>query len=122
MSRVNRSNDCGNSPKNMFAQEIAIAIEKGDAAFLGEALVEDATCSLADGAEVSRDEFLNGLKSGRTKPTTISVDRVVTHGKAGAVDGVSKMDRTVRRFCHVIHFANAKGDRVNCISSYGKPA
>ena len=121
MSRVNRSKDCGNSPKNTFAQDVAIAIEKGDFKALDRILAEDATCSLVDGTEVSRSEFLDSLKTSRSKPATINIDRVVTHGKAGAVDGVSKVGSAQRGFCHVIHFANAKGDRISRISSYGKP-
>lgn len=120
MTQVNRSQDCGNSPKNNFAQELAIALEKGDVDALDEVLAENATCTLATGVQMSRHDFLELLRETRSKPTAIDIDRVVTHGKAGAVNGVSRMaPADLRPFCHIIHFANAKGDRVGHISSYG---
>lgn len=121
MAKVNRSKDCGNSPKNAFAQEVAIAIEKGDSKALDKVLVEGATCTLENGQRVSRSDFLDALNRHRAKPTVIDVDRVVTHGRAGAVDGASRLGNArLRRFCHVLHFANTKGDKVAHISSYGQ--
>jgi hypothetical protein len=119
MTRVKRSSDCGNSPKNEFAQEVAIAIEARDAASLTSALAEDATCCVPSGEILERDAFVASFTDAPT-PTSIEIDRVVTHGRAGAVDGVSHFGKTEpRRFCHVLHIANAKGDRVAHISSYG---
>lgn len=119
MTRVERSNDCGNSPKNKFAQEVAVAIEGCDAASLASALAEGATWCNASGETLGRAAFLESV-SNATKPTRIVIDRVLSHGRSGAVDGMAHMGpEHVRRFCHIIHFANAKGDRVAHISSYG---
>lgn len=119
MTKVNPSKDCGNSPKNKFTEALGVAIEKCDVKLLDKALDQNATITLATGESLSRDEYLALLKSA-TKPTIIKIDRVATHGYAGAVDGVSRLGRKgERRFCHVIHFANIKADRVAHISSYG---
>lgn len=119
MTKVSRSKDCGNSPKNKFTEALGVAIEKCDLKFLDKVLDQNATVTLATGESLSRDEYLEQLKSA-AKPTVIKIDRVATHGYAGAVDGVSQFGRkSERRFCHVIHFANIKADRVTHINSYG---
>lgn len=34
MTKLNRSSDCGNSPKNKVVEDIGIALERGDTEFL----------------------------------------------------------------------------------------
>jgi hypothetical protein len=119
MIKVKRSKDCDNSPKNRFAQEIAIALETGNAEFIEEVLVENASAVLRNGEELALEKYLD-VVGAAAKPTKTVIDRVITHGKAGAVDGVSHFKSGDRlRFCHVIHFANAKGNSVSRVSSYG---
>ncbi len=41
MTQIQGSKDCGNSPKNQFVQDVAVAIECGD--IMPEAFSEDVT-------------------------------------------------------------------------------
>ncbi len=117
MTRVHPSTDCGNSPKNATAQDLAVALETGDVGVLEAMLAQDAVIATASGLRLERDAFLDWLADAPAPRVTI-IDRVVTHGKAGAVNGVSELDGGERRFCHVIHFTSVKCDRVARISSY----
>jgi hypothetical protein len=53
--------------------------------------------------------------------TNVTIDHVVSHGKAGAVDGMIAFGRKRRAFCHVFEFGSAKGTHVNRIISYAIP-
>lgn len=120
MPKVNRSKDCGNSPKNKFAENIAIYIELSDSASLVEVLAQDAIWELADGASIKGDEVKGHIFASGEKPVSLTVDHVVTHGKAGAVNGTVEVKNGVlKRFCHVIEFSNTKCDRVRRLVSYG---
>ncbi|MHC9510501.1 hypothetical protein [Kangiella sp. M94] len=120
MSKVNRSKDCGNSPKNKFAENIAISIELGDSAFLIEVLSQDALWELPNGSLIKRHEVKDQIDTCREKPVTLTIDHVVTHGKAGAVNGTVKIKSgALKRFCHVIEFSTAKCEKVRRLVSYG---
>ena len=102
MTKLRRSGDCGNSPKNLFAEDFAIALFTGDREALGRTAAE-------------------GLDLGKLPepPVEMSIDHVVTHGKAGAVNGtlVAK-DGGSEGFCLVLTFASAKADRVSKVQRY----
>lgn len=120
MSDIQRSRDCGNSPKNQFAENIAISIELGDADFLGEVLAPDAEWELEDGSQLDAEASRSHLEASRQKPDSLVIDHVVTHGKSGAVNGTAEgAGRPTRRFCHVVEFSNTKCDKVRRLISYG---
>jgi hypothetical protein len=111
------SRDCGNSPKNKFVQEVAAAIESGQ----------------ADPKDFSEDvtweNSLEGLIEGRTAvlakveerevPLIIKVEHAISHGKVGAASGTTKLaDGRERRFSHVFKFKTAKADCVLAIKSF----
>ena len=48
----------------------------------------------------------------------LTIDHVVTHGRAGAVDGSLTFAGRAARFCDVFDFSNAKGSSVSRIISY----
>lgn len=55
--RVNRGRRCGNSPKNRYAEDIAIAFEKRDKGFLDQVLDDNVSCELPGGEAVSRENL-----------------------------------------------------------------
>ncbi len=119
MTRVTHSSDCGNSPKNQFAETIAIALEKGDVKTISAA-VDTATQWQLDGVSLHEDAIVDKLKQrAAAKPGSLVIGHVVTHGKKGAVSGVSRFKQgNSREFCHVIEFADTKCDRISTVSSY----
>lgn len=116
MTTISQSRDCGNSPKNRFAEQIAIALEIGDTGFLTDVLDEGVTWEAASGEVTGCDQVLAQVKKTR-KPKGLSIDHVVTHGKAGAVNGVLELD-SAGRFCHVLTFTNTKCQTLQRITSF----
>lgn len=119
MTTIKQSRDCGNSPKNRFAEQIAIALETGDTGFLTDVLDEGVTWEVASGEISGCEQVLAQVKKVQ-KPKGLSIDHVVTHGKAGAVNGVLEFDSAgrARRFCHVLTFTNAKCQTLRRITSF----
>lgn len=121
MPKVIKSPDCGNSPKNLFVQALVIAIETSNAsAFLR--CVSDEVIWAVPGRKSfdGKAAALAFLKSRKLNtPTQVKVRRAISHGRAGAGDGVLVLDSgQTMSFCHMVDFASAKGDRVLRISSY----
>ncbi len=120
MTTVRRSADCGNSPKNQFAEDTAISIETGEAGLLKPALSKDFTWTNGVGDLLDATRFLASLAE-PPQPATLTIHCVVTHGKAGAVSGTSiSTTGRERSFCHVIQFANSKGTVIRAINTFGK--
>jgi hypothetical protein len=115
------SDDCGNSPKNIFLQNLTIAFAKGDKQSVLGSVTNDIHWHivgerLVEGKEV----FAEALeKIGNDRVENLIIRHVVSHGKAGAVNGISKLKngKTVA-FCEVYEFSGAKGTSVREITSY----
>lgn len=121
MTQIYRSEDCGNSPKNIFVQELSIALALRDIDRVLEGISDDVCWEVVGRSPVvgkaAVAEKLSAGKSARVQAVTIH--HVVTHGKAGAVDGtIQRKDGSSLRFCDVHEFRNAKGSSIRAITSY----
>ena len=117
MVQVTGSSDCGNSPKNRFAQDVAVALETGRIApgMLSNAV----TWSGLGEAPAEGLVAVAQAMAGRTEVSAIEVEHAISHGKVGMANGVAVLaDGTRRRFSHVFEFTNSKGTCVAAISSY----
>ena len=118
MAQVKRSADCGNSPKNKMAEDIAVALEIRDVKFLATVLDSEAIWNYVGGSVVTVESILDHV-SALNKPTSLMIDHVISHGKVGAANGVAKREKIPQRFCHVIEFTSVKCHKVYRIESYG---
>jgi SnoaL-like domain len=121
MAKVLRSADCGNSPKNLLVESLAIAIETSNAAAFGRCVTADVVWTVPGRRSYSgKAACLAYLKARRSSvPRLVTVRRVVSHGRAGAADGVlNPKSGFPHNFCHMLEFANAQGVSVASISSY----
>ncbi|MEW5988406.1 MAG: nuclear transport factor 2 family protein [Chloroflexota bacterium] len=121
MIKVNTSADCGNSPKNLFLQKVTIAFATGDVQTVLNAVADDIALEIiGEGMVQGKDEFAKTLKRLTIKTATeLTIDHVVSHGKAGAVNGTIERNKgTSLSFCNVYEFTGAKGDCVKKILSY----
>jgi len=121
MVRVARSQDCGNSPKNLFIQELAIALSEADLNDVLAGVSDEIEWITAGGGAIMGKASLRAALASRrwAPPRVVVVDHVVTHGRAGAVNGTLELPGGRRtEFCHVFEFTNAKGDCVGTIKSY----
>jgi hypothetical protein len=121
MTRVFTSEDCGNSPKNIFVQDLTIALTKSDSKFILGNVTDDIRWNIVgDKLIEGKDSFARTLEKIKSdKAVQLTVHHVATHGKAGAVNGTTKMkDGKTRAFCDVYEFSNSKGNSVKEITSY----
>lgn len=115
--KINGSRDCGNSPKNRIVQDIAVALEAGN---LPETGIDGSTVwHRADGRKLEGAESLRSALDEVLPAESITVSHAISHGKAGAANGVSVLagGRT-RRFCHVVEFTSVKATTIAEIDSY----
>lgn len=113
--RVKKSKECGNSPKNELAQDIVIALFKGDRDFLGKVV--------GNGFEwqISTSKVITNV--GSTPPevngaTAIEVDLSITHGKSGSVSGVLKTKDSKKQFSVILEFTSASAKKVQRAINY----
>lgn len=110
------SGDCGTSPRNAKAQDIALAL-MGAGALPPEALAESAVWQRPGGALAGRKPILAALRRAKA-PDRIEVDQVVTHGKSGSVSGRYWVGDQERLFCHVLQFTSAAMRDIGQIVSF----
>ena len=121
MTKVIVSEDGGNSPKNIFAQDLTIAITKGDSKFLlGHVTDEIRWNRVGHKVIQGRNDFAKALEHmKKEKLVQLTVHHVATHGRAGAVNGKRKLKTgKTFAFCDVYEFSNAKAVAVKEITSY----
>ncbi|MFN3208713.1 MAG: nuclear transport factor 2 family protein [Roseovarius sp.] len=118
MTDVRESGDCGNSPKNRFAQSIAIAIEKGELS--ADAFSDDVTWHGTAAAPLEGIDAVRRFLQKSRQPAGITVHHAISHGKVAAVSGevTPSAGAAPRRFCHVFVFTSAKGTCIRSIQSY----
>jgi hypothetical protein len=119
MTRVYISEDCGNSPKNIFVQELTIAFAKCNSKFILNSVTDDVTLTMVGDTQIQGKENLANMLRRMKKDAKLRIDHVVTHGMAGAVNGMRTLTHgTTLAFCNVYEFSNAKGSLVRAITSY----
>ncbi|WP_306110300.1 MULTISPECIES: hypothetical protein [unclassified Roseovarius] len=117
MPRVIRSPDCGNSPKNRFVEDIAIALETG--IFDPEAFDPAVTWETSSTRRiVGRTAVLEALPAERA-PAKVIVEHAISHGRVGAASGeVIRANGETSRFCHVLEFTSLRANHVERVKSY----
>lgn len=121
MTKVIVSKDCGNSPKNSFLEKLTVAFAKGDAELILSKVSDDVRWKIVGEKEIrGKDDLAETLEElKKDKAAELKIAHIVSHGKAGAVDGTLKLkDKKTRAFCDVYEFSNAKGTSVKKIISY----
>lgn len=117
MVQILGSKDCGNSPKNKFVQDVAVALECGEAvpsAFSEGVIWERSSTEPISG----KDAVFEELET-RPKPSSVVVQHAISHGKVGAASGeVTFTNGFAQRFCHVFEFTSARANCVAVVKSY----
>ncbi|WP_051687206.1 hypothetical protein [Microbulbifer sp. HZ11] len=122
MVKISGSKDCGNSPKNQLVEKVAIAIEVGDLSFLKEYLDDEIIWERSDNLLAEGQEVSDHIEQRKNKLSSVTITHVISHGKIGAVNGVSTNNQGEQiHFCHVIAFSSVKFTRISRLCSYGRP-
>lgn len=122
MIKIIRSEDCGNSPKNKFIEDMEIAIVEKDTKFLWKAISPDIHWHIIGEKSVQgASQFLDTLATifEVSDVAEIAINHVISHGKAGAVSGFRKhINGKTYEFCTVYVFSNAKATSIKEIKHY----
>ena len=119
--KIQASEDCGNSPKNAFLQDMTIAFARGDAEFILSRVTEDIRWELVGKRIVQGIASLaEALEEENPEETVeLTIQHAATHGRAGAVNGMLYLKNGGKlAFCHVFEFNGAKATLVKDITSY----
>lgn len=121
MTKITVSADCGNAPKREFLKEINIAFAKGNLDFLTESVTDQIVWNIIGDKKIEgKETFTEELKKMTTeKASELILDRILTHGREGAVSGIMKMQSGKKyAFSDFYEFSGAKGEKVKSITSY----
>ena len=121
MAKIIISEDCGNSPKNIFVQKVTIAFAKRDSKFIINNVTDDIRWNvIGDRLIEGKDRFAKALeKMKKDSVEVLTIRHIATHGKAGAVDGTLRLENgRLRAFCNVYEFSNSKGSAIKEVTSY----
>lgn len=121
MTKITSSPNCGNSPKMAFLKDINIAFAKGHVEFLIESMADDIVWNIVGDKKIEgKEKFVEELKKmTAVKASELILDRILTHGKEGAVSGIMKMPNgTKYAFSDFYEFSGAKGAKVKSITSF----
>lgn len=121
MVKISVAEGCGNSPKNLFMQNMRIALTNGDQDFLHANLLEGAVWNIPGIAFLEgKENILTGLTAVEDEEVTeLRIDHAFSHGAAGAVNGVYIL-RSGREiaFCDIFTFKSAGAVIVKSIMTY----
>ncbi|MFD1794835.1 hypothetical protein FQV27_05880 [Paracoccus aurantiacus] len=117
MTKIEGSGDCGNSPKNQLAQDIAVGLETGD--LPKDLLDDDITWHPPGGKKLEGAETVLDALAKVKPPKLVQVVHAISHGKVGASNGISTdADGKARGFAHVIGFTSTSAKKIADIRSY----
>ena len=119
MTKIIISEDCGNSPKNIFVQELTIALGSGDVSSVLNRVTDDIRWNIVGERVIQGKDHLAEALEKENKVVELTVHHIATHGRAGAVDGRMKFKSgKTHAFCNIYEFSNAKGIAIKEIISY----
>jgi hypothetical protein len=110
MTRVILSDDCGNSPKNIFLTKITTAFAKGDSKFILGSVTDDIRWNIVgDKVIEGKDRFAEAMKQMKSD-TKSNIDHVATRrqapkwqqdSKTAKRDFVMCMNLVTRKVLHI---------------------
>lgn len=119
MTEVMIGEDCGNSPRNIFVQELTIAFAKGNVRVILDQVTEGVRWNIVGDTLIEGKDNLSRALKNLEKAETLTIHHITTHGKAGAVNGTRTLSSgKTLGFCDVYEFSNTKASAVKEITSY----
>ena len=116
--KVIRSSDCGNSPKQKLLEDMSVALAGADAGLIDSLAVPELVwLHIGKKPVEGQDAMLSAIRESGPA-TEVAIERVVSHGRAGAVNGIITRGSKRTAFCHMFEFNNTKGTHVKSISTY----
>lgn len=121
MTKIIVNADCGNAPKREFLKELNVAFAKGNLEFLADSVTDKIVWNIVGDTLIEgKEKFAEEL--GKMKDERVGeliLDRILTHGKEGAVSGIMKMLNGKKyAFSDFYEFSGAKGTKIKSIVSF----
>jgi len=107
----------GHARKDARAEDIALAL-MGVGPLPVDMIADDATWERGQDAPAAGRTAIAKVFDALTAPDTITVDQVVTHGKAASVSGRLTRGAQERIFCHVIRHTSEAATQIAQIVSF----
>ena len=121
MTKIKVGPDCGNSPKKEFLKQLNIAFSNGDSDFLIQSVTDKIIWNIIGDKKVDGiKNFAKELEIMKSqKVSELIVEKILTHGKEGAVSGIMKMSNGKKyAFSDFYEFSGAKGEKIKSMTSY----
>lgn len=124
MTKIICTENCGNSPKNLFLRDFNIAVAKRNFSVVHKSLAEDVSWELFEPSGqkkvTGRENVLREYKESLVLvPAEFFIDIVITHGYHGAVNGRIKASKGTKYvFSDFYEFSSAKGTAIKRMISY----
>lgn len=121
MTKITLKTDCGHSPKRKFLKEFNVAFGIGNTKFLTDNVSDDIVWTMVGDKTIEgKEAFSKAIhKMAEQKVAECVIEKVITHGKEGAVNGLMKMENGKEyAFSDFYEFKNTKSTDVSMITSY----
>ncbi len=121
MLDVTVNTSCKNSPKREFLKDWNIAFAGANSTLVLDNVSDDVTWNIVgDKVIQGKEVFEQALEETKmNKATALTLHKIVTHGKEGAVNGAVVTENGKHyAFCDVYEFTNTKGTIIKSIASY----
>lgn len=121
MTSIHLKTDCGRSPKREFLKDFNIAFAKGNTKFLADHVVDDIVWNIVGDKTIEGKEAYEKAIEGMKKKEVaeITIEKVVSHGKDGAVSGTLNMKNGEKyAFSDFYEFRNTTSTDLKSITSY----
>ncbi|WP_424493263.1 nuclear transport factor 2 family protein [Salinimicrobium sp. GXAS 041] len=104
-----------------FLKEFNIAFAKGNVEFITASVTDDIVWNIMGDRKIEgKERFTEELEKMKAiKASELRLDRILTHGKEGALNGIMTMQNGEKyAFSDFYSFSGAKGTKVKSITSY----
>lgn len=121
MLKINVKADCGHSPKRILLRDFNIAFGKGDIKFIVTQVTDDIVWDVKGERTIEgKDSFSEAINEMKEREVAeITIEKVITHGKEGAVNGIMKMkDGKQYAFADFYEFKNTTSTAIKTMTSY----
>ncbi len=116
--KITAPNDCDNSPKRRIVKDLLINLYNGDYDELLKNIDESFVYQRIGKPAINDKENLKKLLKKQSKPTSLTIDQILSHGKFGACNGYLEVSKGVIHFAYFLEFKSAGSNLIKTITLY----
>ena len=116
--KITAPNDCDNSPKWRIVKDLLIDLYNGNYDNLLKNITESFVYRWIDKPAVNNKEILKKLLKKQSKPTSLTINQNLSHGKFGACNGYLEVSKGATHFAYFFEFKSAGINLIKAITLY----